>query len=349
MKKISLLLIVVAGLFTLVSCEKAEKGPVVLATIKTPVISAPVAGSSLVMTKPQADLTATFTWAAADYGMPLGTLYTIQMDKAGKKFATAVDVVSVNALTAAVKYSDINTKMVALSTNMEQVNSMAIRIKASVPNSSAKIVYSDSIAMNITPYTAKDNFWMVGAHNGWNNGTAPVFNRNLSGLKYELYVNMAVDNSEFKVLPTLGSWNGDFGDDSGNPGKIVHGTGETNMKAGTAGYYRVDLDMTAMTWKATKYTWGLIGDFNGWGGDQPMTYDAVTNTLKATFDIAAAGGLKFRANGSWDLNYGDNGPDGKLDAGGSNIAIAAAGNYTITLNLNPTGVPQMYTYTVVKN
>jgi hypothetical protein len=340
MKKISLLIFVFAGLFALISCEKVEKGPVLL---KNPT---PVAASSLVLTKAQADTKVTFAWAPADFGMPLGTLYTVQIDKAGKKFATAVDVVSVNNDTALVKYSDLNTKMLALQTNMDVANSIAVRIKATA---GPKIVYSDSIAMTITPYTAKDNFWMVGAFNGWNNGTAPVFNRNLAGLKYELYANMAADNSEFKVLPTLGSWNGDFGDDSGNPGKIVHGTGETNMKAGTAGYYRVDLDMTAMTWSATKYTWGIIGDFNGWGGDQAMTYDAATNTLKATFNISAAGGLKFRANGAWTLNYGDTGADGKLDAGGDNIAITSAGNYTITLNLNPTGIPQMYTYTVVKN
>jgi len=43
--------------------------------------------------------------------------------------------------------------------------------------------------MNITPYTAKDFIYLVGAFNGWNAGTAPAMNRSLSGLKYELFVN----------------------------------------------------------------------------------------------------------------------------------------------------------------
>lgn len=121
------------------------------------------------------------------------------------------------------------------------------------------------------------------------------------------------------------------------------------MDVPTSGYYRINVDIQAMTWSALKTTWGVIGAFNGWGGDQAMTYDAVNKVWTATFDVTATGGLKFRANGNWDLNFGDTGADGKLDQGGSDIMVNATGNYTLTLNLNPTGNPQAYTYTIVKN
>ncbi len=56
-----------------------------------------------------------------------------------------------------------------------------------------------------------------------------------------------------------------------------------------------------------------------------------------------AGEFKFRANQDWALNYGSNANDGTLQAGGSNIPLATAGNYTIRFD------PVKLTYTVKKN
>lgn len=347
MKKISVL-IIIANLILLAGCEEKEKGPIVNKTVITPVIAAPTTGSSLVMTKPTSELLTTFTWSPVDYGIPLGVLYTIQIDKAGRNFKSPVDVISVNALTTTLKYSDFNAKLVALEANMEQVNSIALRIKASVPNSAAVAVYSDSIAMNITPYTAKDFIWMVGNHNGWNNGTAPVMNRNLPGLKYELYLDLLA-NQGFKILPTLGSWDGDFGDDPANPGKLIP-SGDTDMKVPVAGFYRISVDMQKMTWSTAKTDWGVIGTATagGWDSDQNMTYDAVTRIWTAILPLTA-GVIKFRANDLWTINYGDSGADGKLDDGGADISVSVAGTYTIKVNFTATGNPQFYTYTLVKN
>jgi hypothetical protein len=300
------------------------------------------------MTKPDADKTITFTWSEADYGMPLGILYTLQVAKAGTSFAKAVDVIGVNSPTVTLKYSEFNTKMVALEANMEQPNSIEMRVKATVPNSAAATVYSNPVTMNVTPYTAKDFVYLVGAFNGWNVGAAPAMNRNLPGLKYEYYLNLTAGNLEFKVVPQQGSWNNDIGNDPANNGKLLV-TGENNMSVTAPGFYRVNVDLTSMEWSTLATTWGVIGGFNNWGGDQAMTYDAVNGVFTTTFDITAATEFKFRANAGWSLNYGDTGADGKLDDGGANIVIGAAGNYTITLNLNPTGNPQAYTYTVKKN
>lgn len=348
MKKISILLMVLAGFFTMISCEDMEKDPVVKASPGVPAITAPSTGSSLVMTKPEADKTITFSWSAADYGMPLGILYTLQLAKAGTSFAKPVDVIGLNALTTSIKYSEFNTKMVALEANMEQVNAMELRVKASIPNSAAAVIYSNPVTINVTPYTAKDFIYLVGAFNGWNVGEAVAMNRNMPGLKYEYYLNLTAGNLEFKIVPQQGSWNNDMGNDPANNGKLIV-TGENNMSVSAPGYYRVNVDLTAMEWSTLATTWGVIGGFNGWGGDQAMTYDDVAGVWTTTFDIAAATEFKFRANGGWSLNFGDTGADGKLDEGGANIVIRDAGNYTITLNLKPTGNPQAYTYTVHKN
>lgn len=49
-------------------------------------------------------------------------------------------------------------------------------------------------------------------------------------------------------------------------------------------------------------TMGVIGSFNGWAGDVEMT-DIATNIWVAIMD-ELDGDFKFRANGSWDINYG---------------------------------------------
>ena len=352
MKKISFILLI-AGLFTIISCQKQEKGPVVLSTPGAPVISAPAAGSSLVMTKPDADKKVAFTWSTADYGMPLGVLYTIQIAKAGTNFSSFVNVASVNALTDTLKYSEFNSKLVALEANMEVVNSIDMRVMGIIPNSIADTIYSSKVTMNITPYTAKDFIYLVGAFNGWDAGGAVAMNRSLSGLKYELYVNFTGTggNLQFKIIPNQGSWNNDMGDDWTGTNHLEV-TGEQNMWVPSAGYYRVNVDLTTMTWSTTATTWGIIGNFpgNSWLSDvSTMTFNAVTGKWEGSFTITGSTEWKFRANAGWSINFGDNGADGKLDDGGANIVTALAGTYTVTLNLNPTGNPQAYTYTVVKN
>ncbi len=43
------------------------------------------------------------------------------------------------------------------------------------------------------------------------------------------------------------------------------------------------------------------------------------------------GEIKFRLNNDWETNYGDNGADGTLESGGSNIPVTA-GNYKIVVD-----------------
>ena len=90
--------------------------------------------------------------------------------------------------------------------------------------------------------------------------------------------------------------------------------------------------------------WGIIGDATpgGWAADTDMTIIGGTDkwTVTACGSVVV---IKFRANDAWDINYGDDGADLSLEAGGANLVIGAAGNYTITMNL------ATLTYTIVLN
>ncbi|SNR39001.1 protein of unknown function [Lutibacter agarilyticus] len=81
--------------------------------------------------------------------------------------------------------------------------------------------------------------------------------------------------------------------------------------------------------------WGIVGSAtpNGWGGpDIPMTFNVDLDIWEATVEFTD-GEVKFRENNDWANNYGDNGIDGSLEAGGANIPVSA-GYYSVSLNLN---------------
>jgi len=82
--------------------------------------------------------------------------------------------------------------------------------------------------------------------------------------------------------------------------------------------------------------WGLVGSAtpNGWGSvDDIEMFQTGTNTYAVYADLLS-GEMKFRFNEDWGNNYGDDGANGTLEAGGANVAIGAAGTYYITMNLN---------------
>ena len=98
------------------------------------------------------------------------------------------------------------------------------------------------------------------------------------------------------------------------------------------GWFKLNADTKALTYKMDAYMIGLIGSAtpNGWDTpDQKMDYNAQTGTWSITLNLIA-GEIKFRKNDGWAWNLGGT-PD-KLTQGGGNIPVTA-GNYTITLTI----------------
>lgn len=81
--------------------------------------------------------------------------------------------------------------------------------------------------------------------------------------------------------------------------------------------------------------WGVVGSgYNDWGvtPDGPFFRTSSANVFVAYLTLMD-GEIKFRKDSGWDVNYGDTGADGTLDAGGDNIKVTA-GTYKITLDLD---------------
>lgn len=111
------------------------------------------------------------------------------------------------------------------------------------------------------------------------------------------------------------------------------------------GYYTLTADFGGMsyTWtklenqEPTEYTnISLIGDFNGWGGDADLEQIAPHNWYLGDFTVENAGGLKFRADHDWAVNWGAtlNVADVNYGVGvgnGDNISVPA-GTYNVFFN-----------------
>jgi hypothetical protein len=181
--------------------------------------------------------------------------------------------------------------------------------------------------------------YVPGGYQGWNPAGAQQLASQANDNTYEGYIFFPDDQKEFKI--TLGpDWSNNLGDDGANGTLEPNGA---NLTIPEGGFYKINVDLTALTYTLQKTNWGLIGDATpgGWGSDQDMTYDATEKAWTITVGLTA-GFVKFRANDDWGLNYGDNGSDALLEQGGANINIPSNGTYVIKLYLDKPD----YTYSI---
>lgn len=201
--------------------------------------------------------------------------------------------------------------------------------------------YKINVNAAVSPmtYTAVATSWGIigdASPNAWNDETALVYNP--SARVWQGGIAMTVGTFKFRANH---SWDYNYGSDLAD-GKLIAGAG--NIPVTVAGVYAFTLDLShpnAYTYSANR--WGIIGDaipVTGWNSDQKLAWDATGKVLKITLNLGV-GAFKYRANDAWDINYG--GSLSALTAGGDNIAIATAGNYTITFD------PWLFKATVTKN
>ncbi len=120
--------------------------------------------------------------------------------------------------------------------------------------------------------------------------------------------------------------------------KVYGATGSDVSEGGAAislavGVHNITINLKTLNLSSSPEEWGIIGSAippYDWSADVNMDFDLDGQFWAVTGDFIQ-GEYKFRANDDWALNLGDNGPDGNLEEGGSNIELAAAGNYTIKL------------------
>lgn len=181
--------------------------------------------------------------------------------------------------------------------------------------------------------------YFIGSTDGWKSNDQKLALVDDAKGVYTGYVYLADPNGagfEFKFQRAKDNWETAIGASTFVTFKesaIGVAKGNLGVKDGKGVYY-MDVNLSEGTITATKIeTMGMIGGFNNWDGDAPMTWNAEEYCFEATFEAPNVGvtadGWKFRVNGDWAINLG--GSINNLTAGGDNITVAGK-----TVKLYPT-------------
>jgi hypothetical protein len=340
--------IILSGLtgIALWSCTEDENPGPVLHKNGGLAITTPGSNDTWELKDSTADVVNTIQWNPVDYGFAAGTSYKLEMDINGNNFAEPATIAVVNATSAGITQGDFNNILLAKELEGETPAQIDMRVIANVDNDVTPDT-SPVVTFTVIPYASNvviPQLGVPGSYQGWSpaDSSTAVYSPKANGL-YEGYVYFNIDNAFFKY--TQGpSWDTNWGD-NGNDGSLD--PGGSDIPAGAAGVYKLNVDLNGLTHTYLRTDWGLIGSAtpNGWDADQDMTYDAANKKFTITLDLVA-GLIKFRANDDWGINFGDDGNNKTLEYNGADINVAEAGNYTIDL-LN-VGVAK-YRYTITKN
>ena len=176
---------------------------------------------------------------------------------------------------------------------------------------------------NLTYTVGKPILYMAGDANGWKQ--IDVLNSE-DGVHFKGYMYLNQNGFKFCTQP---NWDGT------NYGGAFFGESEDNiMMTQEAGFYQVDVDLSAKTYTLSPFSIGIIGNAtpSGWASDTDMTYNPTERCWEIKGVELSDGEMKFRANDDWALSWG-----GELDnlttQNGPNIAVTA-GTYDIKLYID---------------
>lgn len=286
----------------------------------------------------------TFNWSAADYGVKTQVNYAIEVAKAGSD-SKVVLTSGLNGTTAEVSYESVNAILLyELGLQSGVAEKVDFCVSAKVGEYSK--IYSNVVTVSATVTAAEKEYpklYVVGSYNGWSHDSNQyLFDFGGDDAVYQGMIDFGTDHAsnEFKI--TGGAWGNDehsmngAHDAESKTISLVAGGGDNIYVYQAKRFYHLTFDRAALTMTAD-FSFdqiGVIGDFNGWGGDVVMEFNPIKQRFYADVEFAADGGFKFRADGGWDVNWGSTG-SGVLDSG-DNIPVTA-GNYRVYLNMNNAG------------
>lgn len=336
------------------SCDDEVDEPQISADPTAALITSPADGATITITEESLLNELKIEWEAADYGVNTPVTYVVEIDSATNGFEWPVVLSTTNETLFTLTMQEFNNKLISgLKLPKNTASTIEIRIVSSINEEMEEI--SEVISITATPWEQEEEpapatLWVPGGYQDYNPAAAPVIYA-ISETEFEgfVYINEA---SGFKFT-SAPDWDHTNYGDSGTPGTLSTDSQAPDLSAGEPGYYRFRVNTEDLTYEMYRVTtFGLIGTATegGWNTSTAMNFDEETNLWTLTADLAA-GALKFRANDSWDVNYGPADSEsltGTLVSTDAAISIHEAGTYDITLDFTKSEAPYEYAYEVVK-
>jgi hypothetical protein len=313
--------------------------------VTVPVITNPTAGMSFVLDKDYPD-DAALTMLWSDYNTyGVNVTYTVEVAKTGStEFATLGTVQNLRVLEITNKTFNDAVLKLGLTANVSA--SVDMRVTATTKSVGGTInKVSQIVKVNVTPYVAFKNLFLVGDATaaGWNtnNNNQAIF-RDASNIN-KFYFTGKFGTSMFKLIETLGNntWQPQWGIKGGAVANSDGGDPDP-FTVSSAGYYTFEVDILAKTYSITPYSGAMTtyssidiaGNLNGWSGSTVLTQSSFDPHQWFIKDLVVSsnGEAKFRANGTWDINWGAAAEfSGQGTQGGANIPLNA-GTYDVYFN-----------------
>ena len=285
----------------------------------------------------------TFAWSAADYGVPTQVNYSLEAATAADPQTKVTITSGLTGTSTEVSYETLNA---ILFNDLKLADGVAEDVLFSI---GAKVgeytkIYSNEITVSCKVTAAEKQYpklSVAGSYNGWTHNTQYLFDFAGEDKVYQAVIDFGEDHAanEFKI--TGGAWGVDehsmngAHDAESKTISLVAGGGDNINVYQAKRYYHLTFDRAlTLTADVSFDQIGVIGDFNGWGGDVVMNFNAAKQIFYADVEFPADGGFKFRLDADWTISYGSK-TEGKLDSG-DNIPVAA-GNYRVYLNMNNFG------------
>jgi len=341
---INKILLLVTFSILLMACKKEVE----MATVGTAVPGVLTTSvSSVVLSKPNLAVEAVkASFVPVNFGFNTAATNTLQIAKAGTSFAESKEI-NLNGSNKSLTHFELNNLLLSMGLAPEVPASVDFRVKTTI-NANVPSVFSNVRTVTVTPFALIGILYMAGGHNGWTFAKDSIISPEGDGI-FSGIIQFTSSKSLFKLSKTK-EWSNVYGSASEaatsslmiGPGDIPKAlVGPDLTSPNTYDNYNVVANTNTLAITYELSTWGVIGtSIGGWDNDVPMKYNNTTKIWSITTNLVP-GVYKFRRNHGWAVNLG--GSNGTLTQGGSDISLSAAGNYTITLNVDAK------TYTIVKN
>ena len=293
-----------------------------------------------------------FSWVAADFGVPTQISYTLDMSATVNGETKTVNIFkNVSGTKASASYELLNGKLL-YDFNFAPNVAGDVNFTLYAGIQAGESFASNVVAAKATAAVAERTYptvWVIGDYCGWSHATTQFLYDYIG--EDDVYSGL-VDFGEkaangFK-LTGVAAWDDscNWGLDGNAPAPeaeaskitLISSGGSSDIKIYSKRFYGFSFSKKTLE-LSKNYSFdkvGIIGLNGDWDNDIVMEFNAAAQkqVFYADVEVAAATEFKFRMDGAWDLNFG--GDMKALTPNGSNIAIEP-GNYRVYLNLNNPG------------
>lgn len=293
----------------------------------------------------------------ADYGISCAVRYTLYASVTSDFEKAEVMAATISDGKATMTQKSLNSYILNEGGVPDQECTVYFRLHSDMSNDQNTAISNTELSSNIAsgvfvPYdmlvSDKDTYkyiYVIGTYCNWKH-TDPtlqfLFNYAKDDKTYSGIIDFGDKAADGFKLTGAADWNnGNWGlnKEAAAPGaeassiSLIDDGGSGDIKCYSDRFYMFTFDKSnlTLTKEFSFNQMGLIGLNGDWNNDVVMDYNPGYNRFYADVVAEQSTAFKFRLNGGWDTNWGDNGKG--LEQGGGDIAIAE-GNYRIYFDVN---------------